>query len=152
MFKSPVQLVPACLPGSKHAAVPSLQWQKMNLHEQTRDPTLVMLYHKNDMQTVLSVLPPTNYSRLQPILERAANHPQNQFHKTAPKKVCGLPEGHYEKRCEIQGSGQEMAIHDGRLIENFNNDNSGKFVLPSPRFTMIWHQIHLNCHYTNFCY
>ena len=26
---------------------------------------------------------------------------------------------------------------------NFNSDYSGKFVLPSPHFTMIWHQIHL---------
>jgi len=25
----------------------------------------------------------------------------------AIKKVCGLQEGHYEKRCEIQGGGQE---------------------------------------------
>jgi len=24
--------------------------------------------------------------------------------------VCGLQEGHCEKRCEIQGGGQEMAV------------------------------------------
>jgi len=27
----------------------------------------------------------------------------------AVKKVCGPQEGHCEKRCEIQGGGQEMA-------------------------------------------
>jgi len=30
----------------------------------------------------------------------------------AVKKVCG-PEGHCEKRCEIQGDGQEMAVMVG---------------------------------------
>jgi len=38
----------------------------------------------------------------------------------AVKKVCGPQEGHCEKRCEIQGGGQEMA-------NIFNNDNSGEF-------------------------
>jgi len=43
-----------------------------------------------------------------------------------------------------QGGGPEMA-GDGRVMEKFfNNDNSGEFVLPSPHFTRIWHQIHLN--------
>ena len=31
------------------------------------------------------------------------------------------------KKCEIQGGGQEMAVHDGRLWPKFNNDNSGEF-------------------------
>jgi len=56
--------------------------------------------------------------------------------------VCGSEEGHCEKRCGIQGGGQELAV--------MANDNSGEFVLPSPRFIRIWHQIHLNCHYYNF--
>jgi len=32
--------------------------------------------------------------------------------KSNPKqsKVCGPEEGHCEKRCEIQGGGQEMAV------------------------------------------
>jgi len=29
------------------------------------------------------------------------------------KKVCGPEEGHCEKRCEIQGGGQEMAVMVG---------------------------------------
>jgi len=29
------------------------------------------------------------------------------------KKVCGPQEGHYEKRCEIQGSDQEMDVMVG---------------------------------------
>jgi len=35
-------------------------------------------------------------------------------------------EGHCEKRCEIQGGGQEMAV---MLVnsKNFNNDNSDEF-------------------------
>jgi len=31
----------------------------------------------------------------------------------AVKKVCGPQEGHCEKRCEIQGGGQEMAMMVG---------------------------------------
>jgi len=29
------------------------------------------------------------------------------------KRVCGPQEGHCEKRCEIQGGGQEMAVMVG---------------------------------------
>jgi len=39
------------------------------------------------------------------------------------KKVCSPQEGHCEKRCEIQGGGQEMAANG----KNFNTDNSGEF-------------------------
>jgi len=42
-----------------------------------------------------------------------------------------------KKRCEIQGGSQEMEANN----KNFNNNNSGEFALPFPRFTMIWHQI-----------
>ena len=31
----------------------------------------------------------------------------------AVKKVCGLQKGYGEKRCEIQGGGQEMAVMVG---------------------------------------
>jgi len=31
----------------------------------------------------------------------------------AVKKVCSPEEGHCEKRCEIQGGGQEMAVMVG---------------------------------------
>jgi len=31
----------------------------------------------------------------------------------AAKTVCGPQEGHCEKRCEIQGGGQEMAVMVG---------------------------------------
>jgi len=31
----------------------------------------------------------------------------------AVKKVCGPKKGHSEKRCEIQGGGQEMAVMVG---------------------------------------
>ena len=31
------------------------------------------------------------------------------------------------------------------LMAKFNSDNSGEFVLPSPSFTRIQHQIDLNC-------
>ena len=41
----------------------------------------------------------------------------------AVKKVCGPQKGYGEKRCEIQGGGQEMAV----MVGNFNNDNSGEF-------------------------
>jgi len=58
--------------------------------------------------------------------------------------------GHSEKRCEIQGGGQEMAVIVGYNGKIFNNNNSGEIVLPSPLFTRIWHQIHLNCRYKNF--
>jgi len=37
--------------------------------------------------------------------------------------VCGPQEGHCEKRCEIQGGGQEWQANS----KNFNNDNSGEF-------------------------
>jgi len=36
--------------------------------------------------------------------------------------------------------------------KNFYNDNPGEFVLPSPNFTMIQHQIHLKCHYYFFAF
>jgi len=42
------------------------------------------------------------------------------------KKVCGPQEGHSEKRCDIQGGGQEMAVMVSNS-KNFNNDNSGEF-------------------------
>ena len=54
------------------------------------------------------------------------------------KKVCGLQQGHCEKRCEIQSGRQEMAVMEANS-KNFNPNNSGEFVLPSPRFTTIWH-------------
>jgi len=44
----------------------------------------------------------------------------------APKKAI------VQKRCEIQSGGQEMAVMVG-YGKNFNNDNSGEFVLPSPQ-------------------
>jgi len=37
----------------------------------------------------------------------------------AVKKVCGPQEDHCEKRCEIQGGGQEMAVMVRRLMQNF---------------------------------
>ena len=45
----------------------------------------------------------------------------------AVKKGCGPQKGYGEKRCEIQGGGQEMAVMvvNGK---NFNNDNSGEFL------------------------
>jgi len=46
--------------------------------------------------------------------------------KFNPKTACGPKEGYCEKRCEIQGGGQEMAV----IVANskiFNNDNSGEF-------------------------
>jgi len=61
-------------------------------------------------------------------------------------KVCGPQESHCEKRCKIQSGSQEMAVNS----KNFNNNNSGKFVLPSPRFTRIRHKIQLTCCYYNF--
>ena len=36
--------------------------------------------------------------------------------------MCGPQEDHCEKRCEIQGGSQKMAIE-----KKFNNDNSGEF-------------------------
>ena len=38
--------------------------------------------------------------------------------------MCGPQKGYGEKRCEIQGGGQEMAV---MVSKNFNNDNSGEF-------------------------
>jgi len=40
--------------------------------------------------------------------------------------VCGPQESHCEKRCEIQGGDQEMAVMVVNS-NNFNNDNSGEF-------------------------
>ena len=47
-------------------------------------------------------------------------YPQNVAHKNyliqysqAAKKVCGPQKGYDEKRCEIQGGGQEMAVMVG---------------------------------------
>ena len=42
------------------------------------------------------------------------------------KKGCGLQKSQGEKRCEIKGGSQEMAVMvvNGK---NFNNDNSGEF-------------------------
>jgi len=37
----------------------------------------------------------------------------NPKNSPAVKKVCGPQEGHCEKRCEIQGGGQEMAVMIG---------------------------------------
>jgi len=34
--------------------------------------------------------------------------------------------------------------------KNFNNNNSGEFVLLSPHFTRIWHQIYPNHHLLKF--
>ena len=56
----------------------------------------------------------------------------------AVKKECGPQKGQGEKRCEIQGGSQEMAVMD----KNFNYDNSGEFALPPPlgfgtKFTRI---------------
>jgi len=33
-----------------------------------------------------------------------------QFHLANLLKGCGLQEGHFEKRCDIKDSGQEMAV------------------------------------------
>jgi len=57
--------------------------------------------------------------------------------------VCGPQECCCEKRCEIQSGGQEMAVMVG-LKQNFNNDNSGEYVLVSLQFGT---QIHLNYRY-----
>ena len=39
----------------------------------------------------------------------------------AVKKVCGPQKGYGEKRCEIQGGGQEMAVMVGyRMTGNFD--------------------------------
>ena len=45
----------------------------------------------------------------------------------AVKKVCGPQKGYGEKRCEIQGGGQEMVVMVG-YGKNFNNDNSGELL------------------------
>ena len=44
----------------------------------------------------------------------------------AVKKECGPQKGQGEKRCEIQGGGQEMAVMVG-LWKIFYYDNSGEF-------------------------
>ena len=49
----------------------------------------------------------------------------------AVKKECGPQKGYGEKRCEIQGGSQEMAVNG----KNFNNNNSGEF-----RAKTKWHK------------
>jgi len=57
-----------------------------------------------------------------------------------------------KKRCEIPSIGQKMTVMVAKAKgKNFNNDNSGEYVLPSSSFTRIWYQIHLNYRYQNFC-
>ena len=51
------------------------------------------------------------------------------------------------KNCEIKGGGQEMAVMAKVHGKNFNNNNSGQFVLPHPSFTR---KIYLNCCYNFF--
>jgi len=48
------------------------------------------------------------------------------------------------KRCEIKGGSQEMAVMVKVDGKNFNNNNSGQFVLLHPRNQ---HKIHLSCCY-----
>ena len=50
----------------------------------------------------------------------------------AVKKGCGPQKARVKKRCEIQGSGQEMAVMVGLMAKKINEDTSGEFVLPSP--------------------
>ena len=49
------------------------------------------------------------------------------------------PKSQLEKRCEIQGGSQEMAVMVGKTISitNINNSISGEFVLPSVSFIRI---------------
>jgi len=37
----------------------------------------------------------------------------NPKQPSCKKKVCGTQEGHCEKKCEIQGGGQEMVVMVG---------------------------------------
>jgi len=62
----------------------------------------------------------------------------------AVKKVCGPQECYCEKKSEIQSGSQEMAVMIGKW-QKFNQVNL--HVFPSPSFTRIRHQIHLNCRY-----
>ena len=62
----------------------------------------------------------------------------------AVKKECGPKKGYGEKRCEIQGGGQEMAVMVGyrlmvKILITTIQVNFGA--------TWSWHKIHLNCHY-----
>ena len=43
-----------------------------------------------------------------------------------------------------------MAVIKMPSGKNFDNNNSGEFVLPHPNFTRNWHQIYLNCCDYNF--
>ena len=36
-------------------------------------------------------------------------------------------QSHDEKGCKVQGDSQEMDVMVARLMEKFNNENSGKF-------------------------
>ena len=62
------------------------------------------------------------------------------------KKLCSPQEGHCEKDVKSKVAAKKWLWWQIKS-KNFNNDNSGKFVLPSPHFTMIRQQIHLNCRY-----
>jgi len=79
------------------------------------------------------------------IVLRHANRYGNSFYliqnSPAVKKVCTPKKAIVKKRCEIQGGSQEMAefVLIQPFLGKFVSDNSGEFVLPSPRFTMIWH-------------
>ena len=56
----------------------------------------------------------------------------------AVKKECGPQKGYGEKRCEIQGDGQEIAVMVKFLITTIQVN-----FVPRPRST----KIHLNCCY-----
>ena len=58
-------------------------------------------------QAVPIILPMTNYYEMTLIIIKS--NPNSQ----AVKKECGPDKGYGEKRCEIQGGGQEMAVMVG---------------------------------------
>ena len=61
-------------------------------------------------------------------------------------KKCATPKNFVVKK-GMKFKVVPRSSYDGRLKAKINNDSSGECVLHSPCFTMIRHQIHLNCRY-----
>jgi len=60
--------------------------------------------------------------------------------------VCGPEEGHCEKRYEIQGGGQEMAL----MVKDLATESSLlKFLPLAYHHSDFLMEIHLNCHFTS---
>jgi len=69
-----------------------------------------------------------------------------------PKKTPKLDSSEYSNLIQNSPAVKKVCSPKKAIVKkdvksNVVADNSGEFVLPSPHFTRIWHQIYLNCCY-----